>query len=107
MHHLLIGGGPAATNCLETIRRYDTTSQITLISDEPAHSRMAIPYWLAGKIPEGQTHTADAAYYEKFGVNARIGTRVKSIDPAAQSVTLEDGSSHAFDRLLVATGSSP
>lgn len=107
MHHLIIGGGPAATNCLETIRRYDSTSQITLISDEPAHSRMAIPYWLAGKIPEGQTHTADAAYYEKFQVDARIGTRVKAIDPTARNVTLDDGSSLAFDRLLVATGSSP
>ena len=63
MHHVIIGGGPAATNAVETIRQQDGgRSAITLVCDEPAHSRMALPYWLAGAIPEVQTHTGDAAY---------------------------------------------
>src|SRR5687768_8305399 len=107
MHHLIIGGGPAATNCLETIRRYDATAPITLVSDEPAHSRMAIPYWLAGKIPEAQTYTADAAYFERFKVDAKIGARVTAIDPNNRRAAFADGSSLEFDRLLIATGSAP
>ena len=52
MHHVIIGGGPAATNAIETIRQFDGgRSAITLVCDEPAHSRMALPYWLAGSHP--------------------------------------------------------
>jgi NADPH-dependent 2,4-dienoyl-CoA reductase/sulfur reductase-like enzyme len=108
MHHVIIGGGPAATNAIETIREFDGgQSKITLISDEPAHSRMALPYWLSGNITEAQTHTGDAAYFARLGVATRFGARVASIDPKGKSVTLADGGTLAFDDLLIATGSSP
>ncbi len=106
-HHIIIGGGPAATNCIEALRETDSTSPITLICDEPAHSRMALPYWLAGQIPREQTHTADADHFAKQGVQTRIGQRVTTIDPVGNTVTLDDGNSLSFDRLLIATGSSP
>ncbi len=108
VQHVIVGGGPVATNAIETIRQFDDgKSQITLISDEPAHSRMALPYWLAGQIPREHTHTADAAYYKKFGVKAKIGLRADAIDPGAKTVACSDGTSMKFDTLLLATGSSP
>ncbi len=108
MHHVIIGGGPAATNAIETIRQFDGgSSTITLVSDEPAHSRMALPYWLAGSIPEAQAHTGDAASFARLGVTTRFGARVDAVDPQGRTVTLADGSRLAFDKLLIATGSSP
>jgi len=108
MHHLIIGGGPAATNAIETIREFDGgRSTITLVGDEPAHSRMALPYWLAGRIPEAQTHTGDAAYFAQLKVATRFGVRVAAVDPQGRTVTLSDGSKLTFDNLLIATGSSP
>ncbi len=109
MHkHLIIGGGPAATNAVETIRQLETEpSQITLVSDEPAHARMALPYWLAGKIPRQQTSTGDEPYFEKLNVQTRFGPRVSRIDPQANRVTLTDDSQLDFDTLLIATGASP
>lgn len=108
MHHVIIGGGPAATNAIETIREFDGgRSTITLISDEPAHSRMALPYWLAGSITEAQTHTGDAAYFARLGVTTRFGARVTAVDPQGKTVALDDGSRLAFDDLLIATGSQP
>ncbi len=107
-NNVIIGGGPVATNAAETIRQFDNgASTITLLCDEPAHSRMALPYWLAGQIEREQTHTGDDAYFKKLGVDARIGARVKSIDPQGKAVTLEDGSTVNFDNLLIATGSRP
>jgi NAD(P)H-nitrite reductase large subunit len=107
-HHIIIGGGPVATNAIEAIRQFDNgQSQITLICDEPAHSRMALPYWLSGQIPREQTHTADDASFQKLNVEARIGQRVQTVDPVANTVTLADGSKLAFDNLLIATGVSP
>ncbi len=108
MHHVIIGAGPAAINAMETIREQDGgRSTVTLVCDEPAHARMALPYWLAGSIPEAQTHTGDAAYFARLGVATRFGVRVVAIDPPGRTVTLSDGSSLAFDDLLIATGSSP
>jgi len=108
MHHVIIGGGPAATNAIETIRQLDGgRSTITLVSDEPAHSRMALPYWLAGAIPEVQTHTGDAAYFRSLAVATRFGVRATAVDPQGKTVTLSDGTTLAFDDLLIATGSSP
>ncbi len=106
-HHVIIGGGPAATNALETIREFDGSSKVTLISDEPAYSRMALPYWLAGDIPPEHTHTGDDAYFQGLAADTRFGQRVTQIDPQAGSVALSDGSSLDFDNLLIATGSSP
>jgi NAD(P)H-nitrite reductase large subunit len=105
--NLIIGGGPAAINAIETIRDFDGTSGITLVSDEPAYARMVLPYYLANQIPRPQVFTADDAYYEKLKVDRVIGQRVTKVDPAAKRVTLKDGRTLDFDNLLIATGASP
>ena len=107
-HHVIIGAGPAATNAIETIRQLEAEpSRITLLCNEPAHSRMALPYWLAGTIPREQTMTADDAFFQRLNVEARIGVHVERIQSENQSVTLADGSTIEFDTLLIATGASP
>lgn len=107
-HHVIIGGGPAATNAIESIRNCgDADSPITLICDEPAHSRMVLPYWLADQVPREHTYTADDDYWTRMGVDARIGAQVTGIDPNSNTLTLDDGSTVGFDDLLIATGSSP
>jgi NAD(P)H-nitrite reductase large subunit len=106
--HVIIGGGPAAINAVETIRDIDNgASQITLVSDEPAYARMVLPYWLAGQIPQQQVYTADDAYYDGLKVERKIGRRATKIDAKAKSVALDDGQTLTFDNLLIATGSSP
>ena len=96
-HHVIIGGGPAATNAVETMRIFDSEAKITLVSDEPAHSRMALPYWLAGKIPPEQTHTGDAAHFQKLGVDTRFGLRVASIDANAHPHGVAQCLIHIFE----------
>jgi NAD(P)H-nitrite reductase large subunit len=105
--HLIIGGGPAAINAIETIRDFDDgESSITLVSDEPAYSRMVLPYYLANQIPEKHVYTADDAYYDSLKVERHLGRRVTRTDPQAKNVTLDNGQTLPFDNLLIATGSS-
>ena len=105
-HHIIIGGGPAGVAAAETIRATaGPEAQITLISNEPAYSRMVLPYYLANDIPERHVLTGDAAYFEQHGITSLSG-QVEKIDTQARTVTLGDGSSHTFDTLLIATGSS-
>ena len=109
MKHLILGAGPAGVIAAETIRKHAPADEIVLVGDEPEapYSRMAIPYLLIGDIQEPGTqlrHTP--GHYAALGITLRRGRAVR-LDSAARTVTLEDGSALPFDRLLIATGSSP
>jgi NAD(P)H-nitrite reductase large subunit len=68
---------------------------------------MAIPYLLMGSIGEPGTHLRHAGdHYQRLGITLKRGRAVK-LDSAARSVQLDDGAVLPFDRLLIATGSSP
>ncbi len=109
MKHLILGAGPAGVIAAETIRKHAPADEIVLVGDEPEapYSRMAIPYLLIGDIQEPGTqlrHTP--GHYAALGITLRRGRAVR-LDSAARTVMLEDGSELPFDRLLIATGSSP
>jgi NAD(P)H-nitrite reductase large subunit len=107
-HYVIIGGGPAATNAMSTLRQVgNSDARITLVCDEPAHSRMTLPYWLAGNISREHSFTADDAYFQKLNVTARLNVRAEKIEPEKQTVRLSDGTELTYDKLLIATGSSP
>jgi NAD(P)H-nitrite reductase large subunit len=105
--HVIIGGGPAGINAIETIRELESEdSSITLISDEPAYSRMALPYFIAGEIPENHLLTGDADYFQRLKVQPLLNKRVTALDSSGRKLTLADRSVVEFDDLLIATGSS-
>ena len=109
MQHVIIGAGPAGVVAAETLRREDPAAAVTLICGEagPPYSRMAIPYAMAGKIEEeGTWLRQDARHFEALGVSL-VHDRVNAIDSKARRLALAQGGSLAFDRLLIATGSSP
>jgi NAD(P)H-nitrite reductase large subunit len=104
--HVIIGGGPAGVFAVETIRGLAPDDEITLVSDEPAYSRMVLPYFMAGEIPEEHVFTGDARSFDALGVRT-VTKRVGSVDPRAKALTLVDSTRVPFDTLLIATGSSP
>ena len=105
--HVIIGGGPAGMAAIEAIRATEgQASSITLISDEPAYSRMVLPYYLAREIPEVHVMIGDQAYFGRQKVEPLLGVRVQRVDTQARTLTLSDGKTLPFDTLLIATGSS-
>lgn len=109
MRHIILGAGPAGVIAAETIRKHAPNDEIYLVGDEPEapYSRMAIPYLLIGNIEEGGTHLRHAGdHYQRLGIELKRNRAVK-VDAAAKTVTMDDGGVHAFDRLLIATGSTP
>lgn len=106
--HVIVGGGAGGINAIETIRGFDEgASSITLISDEPAYARMALPYYISGEIPEKQLLTGDERYFDRLKVHTMFGKRVTSVNPGGNTATLDDSTAVAYDNLLLATGSSP
>lgn len=105
--HVILGAGPAGLNAIDTIRILgDNNSSITLICDEPAYSRMVLPYYLGGDIVEKAVFTGDVDYFEKQKVHTIFGKKATSINPKAKAVTLDDGNSVEYDDLLIAVGTS-
>ncbi len=105
--HVILGGGPAGIHAVETIRQLDTEADVTLVCDEAPCARMVLPYHLAGTIAPGTLFTTDDAWALEHQVALEIGCRAHRIDAAAHRIELDDGRSLDYDRLLVATGSSP
>ena len=109
MHHVVIGAGPAGVTACDTLRQLDPGAQITLIGDEPEppYSRMAIPYYLTDKIAEDGTYLRkDANHYEQRRIEVRRA-RVTAVDAPGHRLTLADGTTMDYDRVLIASGSSP
>jgi NAD(P)H-nitrite reductase large subunit len=109
MKHVILGAGPAGVVAAETLRKSAPNDEITLVGDEPEppYSRMAIPYLLVGSINETGTYLRkSAAHFSNLNIKQRNG-KAKAIDTKAKTVSLSDGSSVPYDRLLIATGARP
>ena len=109
MKYVIIGNSAAAVGCIEGIRKYDKQGSITVISDEKHHvySRPLISYYLAGKVkPENMVYRKKD-FYEKNSVETMFQKKAVAIDPKKKTVALDSGETVAYDKLLIATGSSP
>ena len=109
MNHVIIGNGPAGVIAAETLRKHAPKDSIVLVGDEPEppYSRMAIPYLLRGDVGEEGTYLRkDKQHFSKLGITLKTA-RAASIDSKSAQVMLADKTTLAYDRLLIATGSTP
>jgi len=109
MHHVIIGAGPAGVVAAENLRKLDPTAKISIYGAEreTPYSRMAIPYYLIDKVPEEGTHLRkNDRHFDLLNIDV-YQQRVDKVDAASKTLTMEDGSSVNYDKLLIATGSHP
>ena len=109
MDIVIIGNSAAAVGCIEGIRQSDKESSITVISKEPypTYSRPLISYLLYGKTTEQGMLYRPESFYRDNHVTFMAGKTVKAIHKDEKNVLLEDGSLIKYDKLLIATGSTP
>lgn len=109
MDYVIIGNSVAAVGCIEGLRKCDKKGRITVIADEPHHvySRPLISYYLAGKVSPDNMVYRKKDFYEKLAVETKFGKKAVAVDPSSKTVTLDSGETVKYDKLLIATGSSP
>lgn len=109
MRYVIIGNSAAAVGAIEGIRSKDKKGSITLISMESHHtySRPLISYLVQGKTDMHKMKYRPDSFYEDNKIHAMLGKKAVKILPGITSVILEDSSAVEYDKLLVATGSSP
>lgn len=108
--HLIIGGGLAGAKAAEALRDNDFDGSIILFGAESA-----LPYerpplskdYLLGKAAPPDFTVHDTQWFREHDVDLRLGTEVRTIDPAAHAVGFDEGRHEHYDKLLLATGSRP
>jgi len=105
---VILGAGPAGITVAETLRKFDKTSEVIIISDEPypPYSPPAMTeYFLTGKA----FHLWKGSNFIDNYLNAKYlsgkSKRVVEVDPESCRVVLLDGEEIYFDNLVLATGS--
>jgi NADPH-dependent 2,4-dienoyl-CoA reductase/sulfur reductase-like enzyme len=109
MRHVIIGNGPAGVIAAEMVRAQRRSDDIVLVGDEPEppYSRMAIPYLLEENIGEAGTYLRKTPdHFAGLRITLRQAA-AQRVDTQARTVTLGNGETLGYDRLLLATGSTP
>ncbi len=108
MKIVIVGNGLAGTMAAKTLREMDASAAIEIIAEEshPYYPRPNLIDFLAGAIPYERIFAFPASWHERQNIAIRLGAPVVRIDTSAASVVTRDGRASAFDRLLLANGSS-
>src|SRR6476620_11384888 len=107
---VIAGGGAAGLAAADMLRREGYDGPLTMISadsDPPVDRPNLSKDYLAGSAKEDWIPLRGPEYYEEQRIDLRLGARVTSLDVTAKRLRLEDGSTTAYDTLLIATGADP
>ncbi len=107
---VIVGNGMVGHRFIELMiergaaARYD----IVVFGEEPrlAYDRVHLSDYFAGSSADSLT-LATAEQYQAWGVRFVIGQRVQAIQPQAQTIHTASGQTVRYDRLVLATGSTP
>src|ERR1043165_2205452 len=108
--YVIIGASLAGAKAAETLRDEGFGGNIVLIGDETERPYERPPLskgYLLGNDEKSSIYVHEAGWYAEHNVDLRLGGRATGLDPAARQVTPAGGETIGYDRLLLATGSSP
>jgi 3-phenylpropionate/trans-cinnamate dioxygenase ferredoxin reductase subunit len=107
---VIAGGGQAAVQAVDTLRRKGFAGKLTLVGDEPWLPYQRPPLskkYLAGALERERLIIRPAQFFAEHQVQVQLGRRVSEIQRREQRVRLDDDTVLAYDALLLATGSRP
>lgn len=105
MRHVIIGAGAAGITAAKTLREFDHTAEIVVISkDDYVHSRCMLHKYLSGERTENTLNFVPNDFFEKNRITWIKGVEVKSIIPDRKNVILSDNQLICYDKLLIASG---
>ncbi len=108
--YLIAGAGLAAAKCAETLRKRDKKGRVMIVGDEPYRPYNRPPLskgLLLGFDDPDQVFVHSADYYSENRIETMYGKPLVAADAAAKTVTVEGGVKLGYDKLLVATGTTP
>lgn len=107
--YLIVGGSAAGISAAQAIREKDPAGTITVLSEEMdlPYFRPLIPFLVSGKKRQEEMALIGAGPYNRLNIDVQTGARVSSVDSDASCIVLDNGTHHAYEKILFATGSRP
>jgi NADPH-dependent 2,4-dienoyl-CoA reductase/sulfur reductase-like enzyme len=109
-HILIVGAGLAGAGAAVELRERGFDGDIELIGAETHAPYIRPPLskgYLAGTDERSSFDVKPAGWYAEHGIRFVPDVTVTALDTAARSVTLASGDTLGYDKLLLATGSTP
>ena len=106
----IVGAGRAGAKAAEALRTEGFAGRIVLLGAEPHQPYERPPLskgYLQGSSPRDEVFVHPQSWYDDHDVDLRLGTVVTALDRAAHRVTTGAGEELGYDKLVLATGSSP
>ncbi|WP_395107009.1 NAD(P)/FAD-dependent oxidoreductase [Actinomadura sp. SCN-SB] len=107
---VIVGASLAGAKAAETLREEGFGGRIVLIGEEDERPYERPPLskdYLLGKQERDKAHVHEAGWYERNGIELRLGVRATAVDRIGHRVDLDDGDRLTYDKLLLTTGASP
>ncbi|XP_044286536.1 apoptosis-inducing factor 3-like [Varanus komodoensis] len=104
---LLLGAGPAALTCAETLRQEGFTGRVILATAEEhlPYDRTKLSKEMDAKAE--RLYLRPRSFLDAFGIEVWMRKEVVSLDTPGKTAHFRDGTCQAYDQLLIATGCSP
>ena len=108
MKIIVIGHGMVGHKFVESLAAAAPHLHITVLGEEPrpAYDRVHLSEFFAGKTADDLSLVAPG-FFDRPNLELKLNAKVTGIDRAAHTVTLASGEQLAYDKLVLATGSSP
>jgi 3-phenylpropionate/trans-cinnamate dioxygenase ferredoxin reductase subunit len=106
---VIIGAGLAAYALATALRKANAELAITIVGDEahPPYDRPPLSKAVMETPDAGIPYLLAPEAYEERNIDLRLGKAATAIDRTNKTVTLANGESLAYDRLVLATGGQP
>jgi 3-phenylpropionate/trans-cinnamate dioxygenase ferredoxin reductase subunit len=104
---LIVGGGQAGAQAVDTLRREGFGGRLVLIGNEPELPYQRPPLskkYLSGEMAADRLPFRHRAFYDEHRVELKLGKQAVRLDAAARQVELADGEHLTYDRLLLCLG---
>ncbi|GAA5162330.1 nitrite reductase large subunit NirB [Viridibacterium curvum] len=108
MKIILAGHGMVGHKFLEELHQLQPGADVTVLCEEPrpAYDRVHLSEFFSGKSAEDLS-LVQPGFFEESGFKLRLNSRVVGINRFDKTVTTQDGEVLPYDKLVMATGSSP
>jgi nitrite reductase (NADH) large subunit len=107
---VLVGNGMAGVHCIEEILRINQRDfEITIFGSEKYvnYNRILLSSVLQGSVGIDELSVHDRKWYEKHQIRLSTGETVVKIDTTRKLIRTDKNSEVPYDKLILATGSSP
>ncbi len=107
---VIVGGGRAAASLVESYRDAGGEAFVTILSEDtaPPYNRPPLSKgFLRGEVDSDAVLAQPPAFYDESVVELRLETKVVGVDTARRLVSLADGETVPYTKLVIASGTRP